>query len=143
MKLGIKKLDPKAVVPQYQTHGSVGFDLHAISDDRLEPGERKLIDTGLAFVIPSGYEVQIRPRSGLALKHGVTVINTPGTIDWDYRGPIKVLLINLGDEPFLIKAGDRIAQAVVKETVRVEFEEVEEISGTQRGSGGFGSTGVQ
>ncbi|MEO1924341.1 MAG: dUTP diphosphatase [Nautiliaceae bacterium] len=141
MILKIKKLNNEAVIPAYQTKEAAGFDLHSIEDVILNPGERKLIGTGLAFEIEKGYEVQIRPRSGLAFKHGITVLNSPGTIDSDYRGEIKVLLINLGDEPFEIKCGERIAQAVVSPVIQAEIEEVRELSDTERGSGGFGSTG--
>jgi dUTP pyrophosphatase len=141
VNIRIKKLDPRGVIPAYQTEEAAGFDLHSIDDVILAKGERKLIGTGLAFGIDAGYEVQIRPRSGLALKHGITVLNTPGTIDSDYRGEIKVLLINLGDEPFEIKEGERIAQAVIKEVVQATFELVEELDDTVRGVGGFGSTG--
>ncbi len=141
MKLKIKKLNPEALIPSYQTSLAAGFDLHSIEDYILKPMERKLIKTGLAFEIEKGYEVQIRPRSGLAYKHGITVLNSPGTVDADYRGEIMVLLINLGNEIFEIKKGDRIAQAVVASVIQAEFEEVSELSATKRGKGGFGSTG--
>ena len=141
MKLKIKKLTQEAVIPAYQTELAAGFDLHSIEDYMLKRGERKLIKTGLAFEIEPGYEVQIRPRSGLAFKHGITVLNTPGTIDADYRGEIMVLLINLGEEDFEIKKGERIAQAVIAPVIQAEFVEVEELSETKRGKGGFGSTG--
>jgi dUTP pyrophosphatase len=141
VKLKIKKLKQEAHIPSYQTKEAAGFDLHAIEDVVINPGERKLIGTGLAFEIEFGYEVQIRPRSGLAYKHGITVLNTPGTIDSDYRGEIKVLLINLGKEAFEIKVGERIAQAVVAPIKQAEIVEVEELSDTTRGEGGFGSTG--
>jgi dUTP pyrophosphatase len=141
MVLKIKKLNPDAIIPAYQSEEAAGFDLHSIEDVILKPGERKLIKTGLAFEIEKGFEIQIRPRSGLAYKHGITVLNSPGTIDSDYRGEIKVLLINLGNESFEIKKGERIAQAVVAPVVQVKFEEVETLSDTKRGSGGFGSTG--
>jgi len=141
MKLKIKKLTSDALIPAYQTKESAGFDLHAVEGCIIKPGERKLIGTGLAFEIEFGYEVQIRPRSGLAYKHGITVLNTPGTIDSDYRGEIKVLLINHSEEVFEIKKGERVAQAVVAPVVQAEIVEVEELSDTQRGSGGFGSTG--
>ena len=141
MVLKIKKLNSKAVIPSYQTEEAAGFDLHSIENTVINPGERKLIGTGLAFEIERGYEVQIRPRSGLAFKHGITVLNSPGTIDSDYRGEIKVLLINLGSEPFDIKCGERIAQAVVAPVIQAEIEEVKNLSNTERGSGGFGSTG--
>jgi dUTP pyrophosphatase len=141
MKLKIKKLNPEAIIPAYQTKEAAGFDLHSIENVILKPGERKLIGTGLAFEIEYGYEVQIRPRSGLAYKHGITVLNSPGTIDSDYRGEIKVLLINHSNEEFEIKKGDRIAQAVVAPVIQAEIVEVEELSSTKRGEGGFGSTG--
>jgi len=141
MVLKIKKLNQKAVIPAYQTKEAAGFDLHSIEDTVINPGERKLIGTGLAFEIEFGYEVQIRPRSGLAYKHGITVLNTPGTIDSDYRGEIKVLLINHSNEAFEIKTGERIAQAVIAPVVQAEIIEVEELSDTERGAGGFGSTG--
>ena len=142
MKLKIKKLNPEAIIPAYQTKEAAGFDLHSIEDIVLNPGERKLIATGLAFEIEYGYEVQIRPRSGLAFKHGITVLNTPGTIDSDYRGEIKVLLINHSNEKFEIKKGDRIAQAVVAPVIQAKIVEVDELSDTARGESGFGSTGV-
>jgi dUTP pyrophosphatase len=141
MVLKIKKLNKDAVIPAYQTKEAAGFDLHSIEDVVIKPGERKLIGTGLAFEIEFGYEVQIRPRSGLAYKHGITVLNTPGTIDSDYRGEIKVLLINHGNEEFEIKKNERIAQAVIAPVIQAEIVEVEELSDTERGSGGFGSTG--
>ena len=141
MVLKIKKLDKNAQIPAYHTKEAAGFDLHSIEDVIINPGERKLIGTGLAFEIEFGYEVQIRPRSGLAYKHGITVLNTPGTIDSDYRGEIKVLLINHGSEAFEIKKGERIAQAVIAPVIQAEIVEAENLSDTERGSGGFGSTG--
>jgi dUTP pyrophosphatase len=141
INLKVKKLSFLAEIPAYQTEEAAGFDLHSIEDVVIAPQERKLIATGLAFDIPAGYEIQIRPRSGLAYKHGITVLNTPGTIDSDYRGEIKVLLINHSNEEFEIKVGERIAQAVIKEVIQATFEEVEELSETKRGEKGFGSTG--
>jgi dUTP pyrophosphatase len=141
MVLKIKKLNESAIIPAYQSKEAAGFDLHSIEDTVIKPNQRKLIGTGLAFEIEKGFEVQIRPRSGLAYKHGITVLNSPGTIDSDYRGEIKVLLINLGDEEFEIKKGERIAQAVVAPVIQAEIVEVDELSSTERGSGGFGSTG--
>ena len=119
------------------------MDLHAVLDEPVTLGslERKLIKTDLAIALPVGYEAQVRPRSGLALKHGITVLNTPGTIDADYRGNIGVILVNLSSEPFTINNGERIAQLVVTKHERVEWKEVDELSETQRGAGGFGSTG--
>jgi len=141
MKIKVKKLSELAEIPAYQSEEAAGFDLHSIEDVVIKPRERKLISTGLAFEIPKGYEIQIRPRSGLAYKHGITVLNTPGTIDSDYRGEIKVLLINHSNEDFEIKVKERIAQAVIKEVIQAEFEEVEVLSETKRGEKGFGSTG--
>lgn len=142
MKIRVKRVDTQAIIPKYQTAHSAGFDLHSIDDMTIEPKSRAIIGTGLAFAIEHGYELQVRPRSGLALKHGVTVLNTPGTIDSDYRGEIKIVLINLGEEKFVIKKGDRVAQAIVKEVIQAAFSEVSELDTTARGEGGFGSTGV-
>ncbi len=129
--------------PHYATDMAAGADLRAAIEETLtlEPGEARLIPTGLAMALPEGYEAQIRPRSGLALKHGVTVLNTPGTIDADYRGEVGVILINHGDVPFVIQRGDRIAQMVIAPFVQASFEEAESLSETARGSGGFGSSG--
>ncbi|MFC0244068.1 dUTP diphosphatase [Falsochrobactrum ovis] len=146
--LGIIRLDHAngLDLPSYETSGSSGMDLRAaVAEDReivLLPGRRTLVPTGLIFEIPTGLEVQIRPRSGLAFKHGITCLNTPGTIDSDFRGEIKVLLINLGDEDFRIQRGMRIAQAVVSPVLQVNIEVRSEISETSRGAGGFGSTGI-
>ena len=131
-------------LPEYATSGSAGMDIRANLSEpvTLCVGERVLIPTGLHIALPQGYEAQIRPRSGVALKHGVTVVNTPGTIDSDYTGDIGVILINLGHEPFVIKDGDRIAQMVIKQYETVEWDEVSELSKTERGDGGFGHTGI-
>lgn len=142
VKIRIQKLSQDAVVPQYQTLESAGVDLHAAQTCLVKKGERKLIPTGLRMALPQGYEAHIRPRSGLALKHGVTVLNTPGTLDSDYRGELMILLINHGDKDFEVKKGDRIAQFVLKKYERIEWEESEELDNTKRGSGGLGSTGV-
>ncbi len=133
------------LLPQYMTAGAAGADVCAAVDTEivLLPGERALVPTGFALEVPSGYEVQIRPRSGLALKHGVTLLNTPGTIDSDYRGPVGVLLINLGREPFAVKRHDRVAQMIVAPVARAAFSELVELATSERGSGGFGSTGVR
>lgn len=133
-----------AFVPTYQSVGAAGADVYAFipQDILLQPGKRVLIPTGLCFQIPEGYEIQVRPRSGLAAKNGVTCLNTPGTIDSDYRGEVKVLLINLGEEPFLIHNGDRIAQLVVAPVLQAQFTSVDFLDSTERGAGGFGSTGV-
>ena len=130
-------------LPKYETVDSAGMDLRANIEASiiLKPMERMLIPTGLYIELPSGYEAQVRPRSGLAIKHGITVLNTPGTIDADYRGEVKVILINLSQEDFEIKNGDRIAQMVVAKHEKVEWQPVETLSDTDRGSGGFNSTG--
>ena len=141
MKLKIKRLSTEAIIPAYQSELAAGLDLHSIEEHILEPMERKLIKTGLAFEIEEGYEVQIRPRSGLAYKYGLTVLNSPGTIDADYRGEIMVLLINLSNEFYTIKKGERIAQAVIAPVVQAKIVEVNELSDTKRGEKGFGSTG--
>lgn len=132
-------------LPSYQTADSAGCDLlAAIDDDRiLQPGERALIPSGLAIALPSGYEAQVRPRSGLALKQGITVLNTPGTIDADYRGEVGVILINLGDQPVTITRGMRMAQMVVAPVTQAVFHLAETLDETDRGSGGFGSTGTE
>lgn len=132
-----------AAVPQYKTEGAAGADICACleSSITLKPFERAMIPTGLFFEIPPGYEIQVRPRSGLAAKNGVTVLNTPGTIDSDYRGEVKVILINLGKEDFVINNGDRIAQIVVAPVTNGNFIKADSLSETERGEGGFGSTG--
>ena len=142
-KIQIKKLSKSVSIPKYETQGSSGMDIAAHIEDNIiiNPGEKALVSTGFSIAIPRGYEVQIRPRSGLAAKKNITVLNTPGTIDADYRGEIKVILINLGKEKFIIENGERIAQMVVCPVVRANFEEVKKLSNTERGSGGFGSTG--
>ena len=133
-------------LPSYETDGSAGMDIRAaVSGDEsliLSPNQRALVPTGLVFEIPKGFEVQIRPRSGLAFKNGITCLNTPGTIDSDYRGEIKVLLINLGTEEFEITRGMRIAQMIVAPVTQAQLNEVSELGDTERGAGGFGSTGV-
>ena len=138
--------DPTVALPQYATAGAAGADLRANFEDRadvvLQPGARVLVPTGLRVAVPEGFEMQIRPRSGLALKNGVTLANAPGTIDADYRGPLGVILINLGAEPFVVAHGARIAQAVVAPVVQVGCDAVETLDGTVRGDGGFGSTGT-
>jgi len=145
MQVKIKKLHPDAIIPQYQTKGSAGFDVHALEEVRLPSGQRGIIKTGLAFVIPEGFELQIRPRSGLATKYGITITNSPGTLDSDYTDQLFVCLHNLGDMNFTAHKGDRIAQCVVNKIEVVDLVEVEEFSAEDmekdRG-GGFGSTGV-
>ena len=131
-------------LPEYQSEGASGADLRAMlsEDIVLKPGMRALVPTGLRLEIPPGLEGQVRPRSGLALKHGITVLNSPGTVDSDYRGEIKIILINLGESDFRLKNGDRIAQMIFSPIVKVSFRPQDEIASSQRGSGGFGSTGM-
>ncbi|MDR2901227.1 MAG: dUTP diphosphatase [Treponema sp.] len=138
------KTDPLAILPQYESKGAAGADIRARIDGNLlvNPMQTVLVSTGLKMEIPAGYECQVRPRSGLAAKYGITVLNSPGTIDSDYRGEIKVILINLGQEPYTIQDGDRIAQLVFAPVVQINIEESLELSDTSRGSGGFGSTGL-
>jgi dUTP pyrophosphatase len=128
-------------LPSYASGGAAGLDVVAAEDLTLAPGARHAVATGFAIAIPHGYEVQVRPRSGLALKHGITCLNTPGTIDSDYRGEVKVILANLGGEPFEVRRGERIAQLVPAPVLRAAFREVGDLDSTERGSGGFGSTG--
>ena len=145
IKIQIKKLSPSVSIPKYETPGSSGMDISAYieNDVIIYPGEKALVSTGFSLSIPIGYEVQIRPRSGLAAKKNITVLNTPGTIDADYRGEIKVILINLGKEKFVIENGERIAQMVVCPVVQANLEVVNELNETERGLGGFGSTGTK
>lgn len=150
-EIGIRRVDgsDRAIaLPRYETAGAAGADLRANFSEGardgilLSPGQRALVPTGLILDIPTGWEVQIRPRSGLALKHGISLVNAPGTIDSDYRGPVGVILINLGDEPHHVRHGERIAQMVVAPALQARFRETDAISETARGAGGFGSTGV-
>ena len=142
VKLLIKKLHKNIILPEYKTDGSSGMDLMANVEQTVKilPGEKKIISTGIMVAIPEQYEIQIRPRSGLAAKNGISVLNTPGTIDSDYRGEIKVILINLGKDIFQINKNDRIAQMIVCPIIKVELKEVESLPETIRGKGGFGST---
>ena len=130
-------------LPEYQTSHSVGMDLRAAISEpiTLRPGQRQLISTGIRIALPAGYEAQVRARSGLAVKHGITLLNSPGTVDADYRGTVKVILINLGPEPFTINRGDRIAQLIIAPVTRAEWHPVAQLDDTTRGAGGFGSTG--
>jgi dUTP pyrophosphatase len=128
-------------LPAYETAGAAGMDLRAAEDMTLAPGARALVTTGLSIALPEGYEAQVRPRSGLAVKHGVTVLNAPGTIDCDYRGEVKVPLINHGQQDFVVSRGDRIAQIVIAAVTRIAWSEVEALDDTARGTGGFGSSG--
>ncbi len=141
--IGLKRLAHGAglPLPAYATAGAAGMDVVAAEDVTLAPGARHAVATGFAVAIPPGYEVQVRPRSGLALKHGITCPNTPGTIDEDYRGEVRIILANLGSEPFEVKRGERIAQLVPAKVTRAAFAEVDDLDATDRGHGGFGSTG--
>lgn len=139
--LKVKRLNDRAVLPEYAHDGDAGLDLFAIQDDVIQPGERTLIPTGISIQLPPGTEAQIRPRSGLALKHGITILNSPGTIDEGYRGEIGLILINHGSVPFSVLSGIKIAQMVVKPVLRVTVEEVDELTTADRGENGFGSTG--
>jgi dUTP pyrophosphatase len=141
MHMKIKKLHEDAIIPSYQSEGAAGFDFHAIEAMTLQPGQRGLVGTGLAVALDLGYELQVRPRSGLALKHGISLVNTPGTVDSDYRGEVKIILINHGDEAFEIQKGERIAQGVINAVVQAKMDVVEDLDQTQRGASGFGSTG--
>jgi len=129
-------------LPAYQTAGAAGMDVRAAEDRTIQPGETALVSTGFSMAVPPGYEAQLRPRSGLALKHGLTLLNSPGTIDSDFRGTVKVILTNLGFEPFFVRRGDRIAQMVIARYERATLEVVAELDDTPRGDGGFGHSGV-
>jgi len=137
--------NPDLPLPAYETEGAAGMDLRAaVAEDQpvtIRPGGRALVPTGLSIAVPAGFEAQIRPRSGLALKKGITCLNTPGTVDSDYRGEVAVILANLGEEDFVIRRGDRIAQMVIAPYVRAQWSEVPDLEETSRGAGGFGSTG--
>ena len=142
MTLAIRRIDPAAQLPTYAHPGDAGMDVRSIETVTLRPGDRALVRTGLVFQLPPDAEAQVRPRSGLALRHGVTVLNAPGTIDAGYRGEVGVILVNLGAEPFTVEKGMKIAQVVVASVVRAEVVEVAETDTTERGADGFGSTGV-
>jgi len=143
VKVLIKKLNSSIKIPSYKTNGSSGMDLMANIEEpiKISPGNTSLIPTGIFIAIPKNFEIQIRPRSGLAAKNNISVLNTPGTIDSDYRGELKIILINLGKKDFIIKKNDRVAQMILAPVVKAEFEEVSELPETVRGEGGFGSTG--
>jgi len=143
VKILVKKFDKNIKLPTYKTSGSSGMDLMAYIKNKIviKPNKIKIIPTGIALSIPKNYEIQIRPRSGLAAKKGITVLNTPGTIDSDYRGEIKIILINLSKKSFVVKSGDRIAQMILSPIIKCTLKEVKDLSKTQRGKGGFGSTG--
>lgn len=139
----VKKLHPDAILPSYAHHGDAGMDVFAVEGQVINPLERKLLSTGLSFELPVGYEMQIRPKSGIALKAGVTILNTPGTLDSGYRGELKVLLINTSRDPYEVKKGDKIAQIVIARYEEANMLEISELSDTSRGAGGFGSTGLR
>ncbi|MBU0628208.1 MAG: dUTP diphosphatase [Nanoarchaeota archaeon] len=141
INIKIKKLKETAIIPKYAHEGDAGVDLYSTEDYILNPGERVLVSTGIAISIPEGYEAQVRPKSGLALKHGISIVNTPGTIDCKYRGEIGIITINLGKEDYKIEKGHKIAQMVFNKIEEADFEEVKELDNTKRGEGGFGSTG--
>ena len=128
-------------LPNYQTAGAAGMDVRANEERVLRPGETILVATGFSMAVPTGYEAQMRPRSGLAIKHGITLLNTPGTIDADYRGEVKVILSNFGSEPFVVQRGDRVAQMIIAKVERAHVQEVDSLEETERGAGGFGHTG--
>ena len=142
VQVRVKRLNPDAKIPKAAKSGDVAFDLYSVIDYEIKPGERYAVPTGIAVEIPVGYEGQVRPRSGLALKEGITVLNTPGTIDSGYRGEVKTIMINQGDTVFKIIKGMRISQLAIRPVPEVEFIEVDELSDTDRGEGGFGSTGT-
>lgn len=144
MNVGIKKLKPTAIIPEYHSAGAAAFDFHAcIEQSRvIQPGERAVIPTGLALEIPDGYEMQVHARSGMSIKHGLTMVNGVGVIDADYRGELGLLVINLGQEPFEVEPDMRIAQGMIFKVDRVQWQELDELSETARGDGGYGSTGT-
>ena len=143
VKVLVKRLDPKVKLPKYKTSGSSGMDLMAFIEDpiKIKPGASALIPTGISIAFPEEFEIQIRPRSGLAAKQSIGILNTPGTIDSDYRGELKVIIFNHGENEFIVNCNDRIAQMILTPVLKIEFEEVNELPETIRGSGGFGSTG--
>ena len=142
MTLRFKKVHPDAVLPSYAHPSDAGMDVRSVEDLVLAPGRRALVHTGLVMLLPPGYEAQVRPRSGLALKSGVTVLNTPGTIDSGYRGEVGVILVNLGDSEFQVRKGDKVAQLVIAPVTQPEIAETDAVDETDRGVGGFGSTGA-
>ena len=142
MTVKFLRIDPSVTLPSYAHPGDAGMDIRSIEELTIAPGERSLVHTGLVMMLPPGYEAQVRPRSGLALKNGVTVLNAPGTIDEGYRGEIGVILVNFGTEPFKVEKGAKIAQIVVAPCTRADIVETVETDATERGEGGFGSTGV-
>jgi dUTP pyrophosphatase len=142
VKISITKIKDNAIIPNYAKPGDAGVDLCSTEKYTLAPGERKLVSTGIKIALPDGYEAQVRPRSGLALKNGISIVNTPGTVDSGYRGEIGVILINLSKEEFVVEPGMRIAQMVINQVEHAEFVEVKELDQTERGEGGFGHSGI-
>lgn len=142
MTLGIKRIHPDAVMPAYAHLSDAGMDVQSVEELVILPGKRALVHTGLVLQLPSAFEAQVRPRSGLAIKHGITVLNAPGTIDSGYRGEVCVILINLGGESFQVKKGDKIAQLVIASVIQPVLKEIDVVDETDRGNGGFGSTGI-
>ena len=142
LRVKIKKLADDAIIPNYAHKGDAGMDIYSVEERVLNPGESVLISTGIAIAIPYGYEAQVRPKSGLAANNGITVLNTPGTIDCHYRGEVKVIMINLGQKPYKVEKNKKIAQLVFNKVEEAELEQVDELDETTRGSGGFGSTGL-
>ena len=142
MTLAFKRIHPDAVLPAYAHKSDAGMDVRSVADIVIAPGKRALVPTGLVMLLPPGYEAQVRSRSGLALKHGVTVLNTPGTIDSGYRGEVGVILANFGDSDFMVRKGDKIAQIVIAPVTQPDIVESDTVDSTDRGAGGFGSTGV-
>ena len=142
MTLAFKRIHPDAVLPAYAHKSDAGMDVRSVADIVIAPGKRALVPTGLVMLLPPGYEAQVRPRSGLALKHGVTVLNTPGTIDSGYRGDVGVILASFGDSDFAVRKGDKIAQIVIAPVTQPDIVESDTVDSTDRGAGGFGSTGV-
>ena len=141
VKIKIKKIKDNAIIPEYAHDGDAGVDLYSTEDYLLKPGERVLVSTGIKIAIPKGYEAQVRPKSGLAIKNGLSIVNTPGTIDSPYRGEVQIIAINLGKENIKIEKQTKVAQMVINKIEEAEFEEVDELDSTTRGEGGFGSTG--
>lgn len=141
MDVNIKKLHPEAIIPKYQSKGAAGFDLHSISEIVVFPGETVIVKTGLAFAIPEGYELQVRPRSGMSFKTKIRVANSPGTVDSDYRGDVGIIIDNIGSDEFKVRMHDRIAQGVICPVNQVSFKEVKDLNETERGDQGYGSSG--
>jgi len=142
IKIKIKKINPEAIIPHYAHEGDAGMDVYSCEDSILNPDERRLISTGLSFEIPRGFEIQIRPKSGLALNNGITILNTPGTLDSGYRGELKVILFNTSKNLYNVKKGEKIAQIILARYEEAEIEETNELTQTKRADGGFGSTGL-